>query len=61
VSGGKGESMKKYTCNRCGYVYDPTAGDPENDVAPGTPFEKLPDTWECPVCGARKDSFSPQE
>ncbi len=53
--------MKKYTCNICGYVYDPALGDPENGVGPGTPFEKLPDTWTCPVCGASKSDFTPEE
>jgi len=24
---------------------------------PGTPFEKLPDDWVCPLCGAGKDMF----
>jgi rubredoxin len=57
----KGEnSVKKYTCNICGYVYDPAAGDPENGVAAGTPFEKIPDSWTCPVCGASKSDFSPE-
>ena len=23
----------------------------------GTPFEQIPDTWFCPVCGARKRDF----
>ena len=54
------EGMKKYVCNICGYVYDPAAGDPENGVAPGTPFEKLPQDWTCPVCGASKTDFSPE-
>ena len=49
--------MKKYKCSVCGYVYDPVNGDPDNGVAPGTPFENLPDTWSCPVCGATKDMF----
>lgn len=49
--------MDKYVCNLCGYVYDPAVGDPENDVAPDTPFEKLPDVWVCPVCGAGKEEF----
>jgi rubredoxin len=53
--------MKKYTCNICGYVYDPAVGDPENGVAAGTPFEKIPDSWTCPVCGASKSDFSPEE
>jgi rubredoxin len=51
--------MTKYVCDVCGYVYDPEAGDEENGVAAGTPFENLPDSWTCPVCGAQKDSFSP--
>ena len=34
--------MKKYECEVCGYIYDPAVGDPEHNIAPGTPFEKLP-------------------
>ena len=50
--------MNKYVCVPCGYVYDPVEGDPDNGVAPNTPFEKLPDEWVCPVCGAGQDMFS---
>lgn len=50
----------KYVCNVCGYVYDPAIGDPDNGVSAGTPFEKLPTDWVCPVCGASKDEFSPE-
>lgn len=57
----QGESaMKKYVCTVCGYVYDPAAGDPDNGVAAGTPFEKLPASWVCPICGASQDQFEPQ-
>ncbi|MCL6557929.1 MAG: rubredoxin, partial [Firmicutes bacterium] len=49
--------MDKYVCSVCGYVYDPEAGDPENGVPPGTPFEKLPGDWTCPVCGVGKEEF----
>jgi len=49
--------MDKYRCTVCGYIYDPELGDPESDIAPGTSFEKLPDDWQCPVCGAGKDEF----
>jgi len=49
--------MKKYTCQVCGFVYDPAEGDPDNGVAPGTAFENLPDSWVCPVCGAAKSMF----
>jgi len=56
----KEELMQSYVCQVCGYVYDPAVGDPDNGVEPGTLFENLPDDWVCPVCGADKDSFSPE-
>lgn len=54
-------TMKKYVCGICGYIYDPQEGDSEGNIPPGTPFEDLPDDWTCPVCGASKDEFSPEE
>ena len=51
--------MQKYTCDVCGYVYDPANGDPNNGVAPATSFEELPADWVCPICGAGKEDFSP--
>jgi len=53
--------MEKWQCSICGYTYDPQKGDPEHDVTPGTPFEKLPDDWTCPECGAAKDMFEKVE
>lgn len=53
--------MAKYQCSVCGYIYDPEKGDPESGTAPGTPFEKLPDDWTCPVCGASKSEFKKME
>jgi rubredoxin len=53
--------MKKYKCDVCGYIYDPAEGDPDGGAASGTPFEKLPGDWACPVCGADKAEFSPVE
>jgi flavin reductase (DIM6/NTAB) family NADH-FMN oxidoreductase RutF/rubredoxin len=53
--------MAKYRCTVCGYVYDPELGDPDGDIKPGTPFEDIPDTWVCPVCGASKDQFEKEE
>ncbi len=50
--------MKKYVCDICGYVYDEALGDPDNNVAPGTKWEDVPEDWECPVCGAPKDQFT---
>jgi rubredoxin len=49
--------MQKWRCIVCNYVYDPAAGDPDNGVDPGTPFESIPDDWACPLCGAGKDEF----
>jgi len=48
---------QKYMCEPCGYVYDPALGDPDGGILPGTPFEKLPDDWVCPICGLGKDVF----
>ena len=55
----KGQEMGKYSCDDCGYVYDPAVGDPDGGVEPGASFADLPDDWVCPECGAGKDQFSP--
>ncbi|MGE4549541.1 MAG: rubredoxin [Intestinibacillus sp.] len=52
--------MKKYVCKICGYIYDEAAGDPENDIDPGTKFSRLPDDWSCPICGVGKENFEEQ-
>ena len=52
--------MKKWKCSICGYIYDPSKGDPDNGVKPGTTFEKIPEDWVCPTCGATKDMFEPE-
>lgn len=48
---------EKYRCLACGYIYDPGASDPVAGILNGTEFRDLPDTWQCPVCGADKGSF----
>jgi rubredoxin len=55
--GRKENNMDKYKCSVCGYIYDPEVGDPDGGIAPNTPFDKLPEDWVCPVCGAPKDVF----
>jgi rubredoxin len=47
--------MERWVCVVCGYVYDPVEG--ADSVAPGTPFEEIPEDWACPLCGAGKDQF----
>ena len=49
--------MEKWVCEICGYVYDPEVGDDEGGIAPGTPFEDLPDDYKCPICNASKEYF----
>jgi rubredoxin/flavin reductase (DIM6/NTAB) family NADH-FMN oxidoreductase RutF len=56
---GLGAEQQPYRCEVCGWVYNPALGDPDGGVPPGTPFEDLPDDWVCPLCGARKDQFTP--
>lgn len=53
--------MDKYVCDVCGWIYDPEVGDPDNGIEPGTPFEDLPDDFECPLCSVGKDEFSKVE
>ncbi len=43
----------RYVCTVCGFVYD--------DAKEQTPFESLPDTWKCPLCGAPKSAFEPEK
>ena len=53
--------MTLYVCNACGYIYDPSEGDPDAGIPAGTTFENLPEDWVCPVCGAPKEEFTPEE
>ena len=48
---------KRYVCMGCGYEYIPELGDPDNEAAPGTLFEQLPETWVCPECAEGKEKF----
>jgi len=43
----------RYICQICGYIYD--------DEKEKVPFEQLPDDWKCPLCGAAKSDFKPEE
>lgn len=46
-----------YECIECKYIYNPKFGNEKAGIKPGTPFEDLPEEWECPVCGEGKDMF----
>ena len=47
----------KYQCRDCIYAYNSNKGDPKLGIPPGTSFEDLPESWVCPLCGARKGRF----
>lgn len=50
-------AMKKWECVVCGFVYDESAGLPDDGIAPGTRWEDIPEDWECPDCGVSKSDF----
>ena len=52
-----GPAGDRFGCMVCGYTYDPRRGDPEHGVAPGTPFEQLPEDWICPHCHVSRRMF----
>lgn len=49
--------MRVWECIVCGFQYDEAEGLPEEDIAPGTRWEDIPDDWTCPDCGAPKEDF----
>ena len=46
-----------YYCTVCDWEYNEEEGYPEGGIAPGTKFADLPEDFECPLCGAGKESF----
>ena len=44
-------TLMRYKCRVCGYIYSPLRGEPHNGIPTGTPFDDLPDTYLCTVCG----------
>ncbi|KAI3797743.1 hypothetical protein L1987_33006 [Smallanthus sonchifolius] len=47
-----------YECRSCGYLYNEAAGDPSYPIAPGLSFDRFPEDWRCPTCGAAKTFFA---
>ncbi|MFC3865198.1 rubredoxin [Alcaligenes aquatilis] len=56
--------MSKITANKvliclvCGWVYSEAEGDPNSGIAPGTPWDAIPQNWVCPECGVGKNDFT---
>ena len=51
------EDKACYVCIMCGYIYDPSIGDPYAGIDKGTSFDDLPDDWVCPMCYVGKEEF----
>ena len=49
--------MKKWQCVVCGFIYDESAGIPDEGIAAGTKWEDVPDDWLCPDCSVGKSDF----
>ena len=49
--------MRKWECVVCGFQYDEANGMPEHNIAPGTSWEDVPESWFCPDCGVGKVEF----
>ncbi len=46
-----------YQCKDCLTIYNEVYGDMTQNIAPKTPFESLPETYECSLCEAPKSHF----
>lgn len=46
-----------YQCKSCLSEYHQDYGDEQSGIPKGTPFEQLPNSYQCPLCGAGKENF----
>ncbi len=46
-----------YQCSSCFTVYDKSYGDAKAAIPKGTPFDKVPESYCCPVCEAPRTAF----
>jgi rubredoxin len=53
------EPQKKvvHQCRDCLTIYDETYGDITSGIEAGLSFNDLPNSYECPTCGAGKENF----
>ena len=49
--------FRVYMCVICGFIYEEEKGLPDEDIAPGTRWEDIPEDWSCPDCDATKADF----
>jgi rubredoxin len=48
---------RAWQCRVCGFTYYEALGLPDEGIAPGTPWDMIPDDWRCPDCGMAKSKF----
>ena len=48
---------KTWMCVICGIIYDEPEGLPADGLAPGTHWQDIPDSWQCPARDATKIDF----
>jgi rubredoxin len=51
------EDKAVYQCPNCLSIYNEEAGEPDQLIPAGTPFEALPGTFTCPVCETSAGEF----
>lgn len=49
--------MSRWECQICGFIYDEELGLPEDGIPAGTPWDDIPENWQCPECGVSKQDF----
>jgi GntR family transcriptional regulator/MocR family aminotransferase len=59
LAGMRRPSVQQFICGGCYFIYDPSAGLPDQSIAPGTPFAAILANWRCPDCGTDKSTFRP--
>ncbi len=52
-------TRRQFMCRGCYYIYDESAGVPQQGLPPGTTFTAVPPEWRCPDCGSEKLLFAP--
>lgn len=53
--------MNKYLCLPCGYIYNDSINQSENETKKTLKFDDLPMNWVCPDCGSLKYDFEKLE
>ena len=49
--------LNTWKCALCSFVYEEATGVPQEGIAPGTRWQDVPETWNCPDCSASKADF----